>query len=252
MSQSNFVTYVTGKGDPNTGKWTDLQEFQFELEPGEFSLIWACIQIRALALTKAEEAFPNYVHPEPFNIGGINRTVEIGSAAAIMQGPLLVTSEENTNSPGMIKIIQKGERAGYTWRLHKESGLQAMASLGWLCDISKSRQPPITQATNDVTYSESLMPSNISVKENAAPSGYNKKQITLLQSTMEFMGKILDPIPDIKELWIGVPIVTFGEKIFKTTSKIFNSLPDLEDEERQKFEEMKNMAKATTAEPASE
>ena len=241
------VTYIAGEGNPETGLWQDLHEFRFQLSPGEFTLIWAAIQIRAKALKIAETNFQNYNHPEPFNIGGIKKTVEIGSAVEILEGKLLVTCDGTGQSEKLIKTLQKGEKTGYTWRLTEEAGLQAMASIGWFCDMVKARQPPITKATNDVVYLEDLMPTNTTVKKTEDPSGYNKKQITLMDSAVELMKLVLDPIPEIRSGWIGVPTVIFGQRIFKTTSKVFNSLPDLEEEERKKFDEMKAMAKAAAA-----
>lgn len=239
-----YVNYIVGEGNPETGQWTDLNEFRFELEPGEFTLIWAAIQVRAKALKAAEKVFVDYNHPEPLNVGGLKRVIQIGSAIPILEGQLLVTCVGTKDEPSLIEAIRKGERTGYTWRLQKEAGLQAMASIGWLCDVAKARQPPITQSTTDISYEESLLPSNVGVINEEAPTGYNKKQVTLMENAKEYMGKILDPLPEVKAQWLGVPIVTFGQKLFRTTSKIFGSLPDLEEEERKKFDEMKNKVKA--------
>jgi len=239
-----YVNYIVGEGNTETGQWQDLKEFRLELEPGEFSLIWAAIQVRTKALKAAEKVFENYNHPEPLNIGGLRRVIEIGSAIPILEGKLLVNCEGVKEEPSLLETIRKGERTGYTWRLREEAGLQAMSSIGWLCDVAKARQPPITQSTSDINYEADLLPSNIGVKHEESPTGYNKKQITLMENTREFMGKILNPLPEIKDLWLGIPIIIFGQKLFRTTSKIFGSLPDLEEEERKKFDEMKNKVKA--------
>ena len=245
-----FISYVAGEGDPRTGRWKDLSEFHFELEPGEFTLIWAAVVVRLRALRAAEKVFPNYNHPEPLNIGGMKRIVEIGSALPILEGPLLVACPHPADSEETVKMIVKGEKTGYTWRLREEAGLQAMVSIGWLCDVAKARQPPISQATSEVDYSLDLLPANMQLKQDEAPTGYNKKQTDLMNQTKKEMCRVIDHAPELKKPWIDIPVVPFGEKLFRTASKIFTSLPDLEEEEKKKFEEIR--AKAKAAEPAAE
>lgn len=243
---SKFVEYIAGEGDLQTGVWKDLREFRLELEPGEFTLIWASIIVRTKALEEAEKIFPGYRHPEPFNIGGRKKIVEIGSALPVLKGPLLATCNTPCDHPETIKMIQRGERTGYTWRLKEEAGLQAMTSIGWLCDVVKARQPPITQSTSDVSYEADLLPSNMQVKSEEATAGYNKKQITLMENTKAIMDRVLKDIPEVRTKWLDTTITIFGQNIFRTTSKIFTSLPDLEEEERKKFEELKEKAKEVT------
>jgi hypothetical protein len=239
-----YVNYVSGEGDVKTARWNDLNEFQMELEPGEFTLIWASGVVRQKALKAAEDVFPNYNHPEPLNIGGMKRIVEIGSALPILEGPILVTCPHPSNSEETVKAITKGEKTGYTWRLREEAGLQAMVSIGWLCDIAKARQPPISKNTSEIAYAADLLPTNMLVKEDEAPTGYNKKQADLMQEAKKEMLRVLGNIPELKAAWIDIPIIPFGEKLFRTASKIFTSLPDLEEEEKKKFEQIRAQAKA--------
>jgi len=243
-SSSPIITYVQGEPNAECTKWLVLDELRFELEPGEFTLIWAANNVRRVALEEAEKKFPGYSHKEVFNLGGERKVIGIGSATEVMGLPLLIGQKGAKDSPEIIKAIREDERLGQTlWRTPREVGLQLLASLGWFADLSKSGAPPISKNQSEVIYASDVFPSNIQITKEEAPSGFNEKQLGFLKKGKELMTQVLKGIESLEKTWIDISVLEFSYKVFRTTSKLYGALPDLEEEERKRLEELKELAK---------
>ena len=208
------------------------------------ALIYAAVCIRKKYLEGAEENFEGYRHPEPLKIAGKTKMVEIHNAVGILSKPLIVGMSHDTGSRDgnrEFSILLEQKPSLYT---SKETGLQAIASIGWLMDISKARPPEITTDNSSIDYEESLLPENLEVKEESAPSGYNKAQIELLQAAKDITSEVLVKCGALSNNYTRMGIVQFGHKVFKTYAKVFGSLPDPEEEERERFNAMREEAKA--------
>jgi hypothetical protein len=229
--------------DLKKGEWTDKNEWRFELETGEFPLLWAAMMIRLKYVGQAETTFENYKHAEVFNIDGKNRIYAIGSGLQTLREPLLInstykgdTEETRAHLAELVKTTQR-------WRMKKHVGEQAIASIGWYADITKARPPAITKEETTSVYQHALLPENMIPEEEKAATGYNKKQSKLLEEGRLIVVDLLRHLPNIQSEWDQMGIVVFGQRLSKLRDKVFASLPDPEEEERKKLEELQQKAK---------
>jgi len=195
-------------------------------------------------LRGAEENLKNYRHPEPLRIAGKTKMVEIHNAVTTMERPLIKGMTCKTGTKDAEREFAKLLEESPYLLTTKESGLQAIASIGWIMDVSKARPPEITTDTSSVDYEESLLPDNLEVKEESAPSGYNKSQVKLLEDTKKITAAALKHCGELGENYERMGVVQFGTKVFKAYAKVFGSLPDPEEEERERFNAMREEAKA--------
>lgn len=240
---SKPLEYICETKD-DSGNWNAINAFQWKLLEEEMAIVYAAVCIRKKHLEKAEANFPNYWHPEPLKIAGKTKMVEIHNAVGTLKKPLVAGMTQETGSKDgnrEFSILLEQKPALFT---SKECGLQALASIGWLMDVSKARPPEITTDNSSVDYEESLLPTNLEVKEESAPSGYNKVQIELLQSTKDIAAEVLAKCGGMSLAYSNMGIVPFGHKVFKIYAKLFACLPDPEEEERERFNAMREEAKA--------
>jgi hypothetical protein len=237
------LEYISEMQDKEGG-WNAINCFQWKFLEEEMAIIYASVCIRKKYLSEAEANFKGYRHPEPLRIAGKTKMVEIHNAVGTMDKPMILGMEHPTGSKDgnrEFSILLEQKPSIFT---SKETGLQAIASIGWIMDIAKARPPEITTDNSSVDYEEDLLPENLEVKEESAPSGYNKAQIELLQATKDITSEVLSKCGELSHSYNKMGIVQFGHKVFKTYAKVFGSLPDPEEEERERFNQMREEAKA--------
>lgn len=240
---SNSLEYICETKNAS-GNWDAINAFQWKILEEEMAVVYAAVCIRRKHLEQAEANFPNYRHPEPLRIAGKTKMVEIHNAVSTLKKPLVAGMTQETGSKDgnrEFSILLEQKPSLFT---SKECGLQALASIGWLMDVSKARPPEITTDNSSIDYQESLLPGNLEVKEESAPSGYNKAQIELLQSAKTIASEVLAKCGNMSLAYTQMGIVQFGHKVFKIYSKLFGCLPDPEEEERERFNVMRQEAKA--------
>lgn len=225
-----------------SGDWENVGEFIWRTPPEELATVYAAHQIRLKNLLEAEDNLKNYRHAEPLRIGGRTKIVDILSATSILKQPFLTTMQGETGSDKALTEIQNVLASSSEWRFKKEIGLQAIASIGWLSDITKARPPAITKDNSSTDYEEELLPDNLQIKEDSSPSGYNKQQAQILTEAQTLTIKALANCGPLHAKISDMTIVPYGELLFKTFSRIYTALPDPETEEREKFEEMRKKA----------
>ena len=234
------------------GGWVKAEEMIWRIPPEEVAVIFAAQTIRLRCMREAEANLKNYIHPEPMRLGGKIRQVEIKSGIDEMRAPFLKQMTKETGSPEAAAELAKILPAQAQWRLKKSSALQGLASIGWLGDVTKARPPAITKDTSSVDYEETLLPESLSVREEAAPSGYNKQQLATLEEAREIALAALAGCSSLKTAMESMGAVRFGELVFKTQSRLYGGLPDPELEERAKFEAMRAEAAAAAAAAAED
>lgn len=237
------LEYISEMQEKN-GNWNAINCFQWKMLEEEMAIIYAAVCVRKRFLSEAEANFKGYRHPEPLKIAGKTKMVEIHNAVSILEKPMVLGMEHSTGSRDgnrEFSILLEQKPSIFT---SKETGLQAIASIGWIMDIAKARPPEITTDNSSIDYEEDLLPENLEVKEESAPSGYNKAQIELLQATKDIASEVLLKCGELSQSYQKMGIVQFGQKVFKTYSKVFGSMPDPEEEERERFNAMREEAKA--------
>lgn len=227
-----------------SGDWVSVDEFVFRIPVEEMAVTYAAHCLRKRSLAEAEANLKNYIHPEPMKLGGKTRLVEIKSALNFIEQPLFATMTGETGSKKAMEEIQNELPKQAEWRMKKDMGLQALASVGWLASLTKARPPEITKDTSSFDYEPTLLPGNLEVAEEAAPSGYNKEQANLLKETKNLAAEALSKCGSLSDKLKDMSIVQFGELLFKVQSRLFNALPDPEAEERERFEAMRAAAAA--------
>lgn len=237
------LEYISEMQDKDAN-WTAINCFQWKMLEEEMAIIYAAVCVRKRYLTDAEANFKGYRHPEPLKIAGKTKMVEIHNAVGILEKPMVLGMEHSTGSKDgnrEFSILLEQKPSIFT---SKETGLQAIASIGWIMDIAKARPPEINTDNSSVDYQEDLLPENLEVKEESAPSGYNKAQIELLQATKDIASEVLSKCGELSNSYHKMGIVQFGHKVFRTYAKVYGSLPDPEEEERERFNAMREEAKA--------
>jgi hypothetical protein len=226
------------------GTWIDAQEFIWKLPHEEMATLYGSCCARLKHLEEAEENLNNYHHQEPLKIGGKTQVVEIHSGIPFLKQNFFKNKEGVTGTPKGNKTAQELFANTNQWRTTKDIGLQAITSIGWLMDVTKARAPDITTDTSSTDYSASLLPQNLSIKEEAAPSGYNNNQLNLLKETQKIAAEVLKNCGEKGEKMAEMGTIQFGNLVFKTYSRVWGNLPDPEEIERQRFEKMREQAKA--------
>jgi hypothetical protein len=225
-----------------SGEWVPVDEFIFRVPEEEMAVMYACHCIRYKSMEEAEANLKNYVHPEPMKLGGKTKIVEIKSALSIIKTPMLSNMTGETGSQTAMAELQKELPNHAEWRMKKECGLQVLASVGWLASLTKARPPELTKDTSSADYEVSLLPGNLEVTEESAPSGYNKGQADLLKKAKDITTDALEKCGVLAEKLSEMGVVQYGELLFKTHARVFNALPDPEAEERERFEAMRQQA----------
>jgi hypothetical protein len=232
----------------NKGEWVKKDILRWKLLEEEIAMVYAANCVRMNHLKEAEANLENYRHAEPLRIAGKTKMVEIHNAVEILERPFCVSMRAPTGTKQAHRELSQILSTARSVDTKKEVGLQTIASIGWLLDVTKARPPEITEDTSSVDYEETLLPDNLEVKEESAPSGYNKSQMELLQETKDILVQALTDCGDLSKHYDKMGIVLFGTKVFKTYAKVFSCLPDPEEEERERFNAMRDEAKAKEAE----
>lgn len=219
-------------------EWVRVDEFAWRTPPEDLAIAYAAHVIRKQSLTEAEANLKNYVHKEPMRLEGKLRTVKILSSGETLKKPFLATSRAEPGSKEAMEELQMAIPRNAEWRLNRDVCFQVIASVGWLTSLTKARPPDISRDTSEVDYQTQLLPGNLEVAEDAAPSGYNKEQVELLKRAQKLAAEALAKSGGLGEKIKNLPIVNFGEVLFKTFSRTFGSLPDPEIKEREAFEAM--------------
>jgi hypothetical protein len=244
---SKSLEYIPEEKNPQ-GEWVKKDILRWRLQEEEMAMLYAAVCIRMKHLQEAEENLKDYRHTEPLRIAGKTKMVEIHNAVATLAQPFSVAMKSKSGSPQSKKELSKLLSNSRTIDTKKEVGLQTIASIGWLLDVTKARPPEITEDTSSVDYEETLLPGNLQVMEESTPSGYNKAQMELLNEAKNIMSDVLEECGELSEHYRKMGIVLFGNKVFKTYAKVFGCLPDPEEEERERFNAMRDEAKAKEAE----
>lgn len=226
------------------GAWIETHEFLWKLPLEEMAILYAACCTRLSCLQAAESNLTHYRHLEPLRINGKTQIVEIHSGTPFLTLPFFKNKEGAIGSPQGISGAQDIFTNTTQWRSSKDVGLQAIASIGWLMDITKAKPPEINKDTSSTNYTETLLPTNLQIKEEAAPSGYNQNQLKLLKDTQNIAAETLKNCGEVGTSLKSLNITLFGNLVFKTYSRIWGSLPDPEEIERLRFEKMKEQAKA--------
>jgi len=241
VEEEKTIEYVHFRKNSHN-EWEEASEFLWRIPEDELAIVYGATCIRLDAMAEAEANLVNYHHPEPLRIAGKTKTVEITHALEVLKRPLLANMKHATGTPEAVielgGILQKSTQ----WWLKKEVGLQALSSIGWLMDVSKARPPALNKDDSATDYEESLFPKNLIVTEENAPSGYNDRQIALLKKTKGIAAEVLAPCGNTGKEYAEMGIVAFGQKVFKTYSRLFTCLPDPEEKERERFEQMRAAA----------
>jgi len=230
------------------GEWVPKDILRWRILEEEIAMVYAANCVRINHLKEAEENLKDYRHAEPLRIAGKTKMVEIHNAVGILERPFCITMKARSGTSQAHRELSHILSTTRTVDTKKEVGLQSIASIGWLLDVTKARPPEITQDTSSVDYEETLLPGNLEVKEESAPSGYNKSQMELLQEAKDVIIEVLKGCGDLSQHYDRMGIVVFGNKVFKTYAKVFSCLPDPEEEERERFNAMRDEAKAKEAE----
>lgn len=230
------------------GDWIPKDVLRWKLLEEEIAMVYASNCVRINHLKDAEANLKNYRHAEPLRIAGKTKMVEIHNAVSILERPFCVTMRAATGTSQAHRELAKLLSTSRTIDTKKEVGLQSIASIGWLLDVTKARPPEITQDTSSVDYEEKLLPDNLEVKEESAPSGYNISQMELLQEAKDIVVESLKGSGDLSKHYENMGIVVFGNKVFKAYARVFSCLPDPDEEERERFNAMRDEAKAKEAE----
>jgi hypothetical protein len=241
------LEYIPEEKD-SSGEWVKKDILRWRLLEEEIAMVYAANCVRISQLKDAEANLKNYRHAEPLRIAGKTKMVEIHNAVGILERPFCVTMRAATGTPQAHRELAHILSTTRSVDTKKEVGLQTIASIGWLLDVTKARPPEITQDTSSVDYEENLLPTNLEVKEESAPSGYNKSQMDLLQETKDIVVESLKGCGDLSKHYENMGIVVFGNKVFKAYARVFSCLPDPEEEERERFNAMRDEAKAKEAE----
>ena len=240
---AGHLTYVAEE-KRSDGTWEKVNAFQWRLEEDEMAVIYAACCVRMRNLREAEDNLKNYRHGEPLKLAGKTKVVEFHNAVGILEQPFCPRMKHGTGTKAGDEEFTKILAQSPVITTNSEIGLQALASIGWLMDVTKARPPEITTDTMSVDYQESLLPSNLEVKEESAPSGYNKAQIGMLEEARKKAVEVLRDCGDLAQSYEDMGVVKFGTKVFKAYSKVFGALPDPEDEERKRFEAIREEAKS--------
>lgn len=241
--KESAIEYIHKRKD-DKGNWVDVEEIIFKIPPEEMAVAYAAHAIRLKCLMEAESNLKDYCHREPMKIGGRTKTVEIRSALDILKLPLLKDMNYFTGSDQAVEELQSLLPVKSEYRAKRLNGLQLLASVGWLADVTRARPPSITEDKSSVDYEAELFPENLEVKEETVSSGYNKIQAEMLKDAQRISGCCLKNCGELKDRIECMTVASFGELVFKTYSRLFGALPDPEAEERARFEDMRKAAEA--------
>jgi hypothetical protein len=244
---AKLLEYIPEEKNTN-GEWVKKDVMRWRLLEEEMAMVYAANCVRITHLGDAENNLKDYRHPEPLRIAGKTKMVEIHNAVGILEKPFCLGMKASSGTKQGHRELSHILGSNRTLETSKEMGLQSIASIGWLLDVTKARPPEITQDTSSVDYEENLLPGNLEVKEESAPSGYNNAQMELLQEAKTIMVDVLKGCGELSSHYEKMGIVVFGNKVFKTYAKVFSCLPDPEEEERERFNAMRDEAKAKEAE----
>jgi hypothetical protein len=240
MSQPiDFVEYRKNEA----GEYIKVDELIWRMEAEEMAILYSAQCVRFRHLTPAEKNLKNYYHPEGLRIGGKTKIVEIHTAVPVLEMPFLTKMVHKTDTKAASEELAKLLPNSASWASKRDVGIQTIASIGWLMDVTKARPPDITKDTSNVEYAVDILPQNLDVKEESKPTGYNDGQIALLEEARGVATDVLKYCGN-KHKEIGeMNIVIFAQRVFKTYSKTFNALPDPSEEERKRDEAMREQAK---------
>ena len=241
MPEELTLEYIPQRETENK-EWVAVNQFIFRPPSEELAVAYAAQVMRLKALEEAEANLVGYLHQESMKIGGRVNTIEIQGATHIMKLPFLTTMDQPTGTPAAMAQLIKELPNKVEWRTEKEVGLQIIASVGWLGAITKARAPNITEDTSSIDYHLELLPHNIEVKDENAPTGYNKRQVTQLQEALNIVIEACSGSNTLHQQLSNMTILKFGELVFKTQSRLFNALPDPDAEEKAKFDAMRDAA----------
>lgn len=243
MEENRTLEFVAQRKNGD-GEWVKVEELIWRIPPEEMAIAYSAHCIRKRCVGEAEKNLVGFIHQEPMRFGGKTRIVEFHSAGIQMKAPFLYNMTAEPGTPESMAELKTLIPKHDEWRTTKETGLQILASIGWLSDVTKARPPAITKDTSAVEYLEDLLPGNLAVKEDTAPSGYNKRQVAVLTESKMICAEALEKAGSLHGMLKEMLIVTYGERLFKTQSRIYGALPDPETEERAKFEAMRAAAAA--------
>jgi hypothetical protein len=207
------------------------------------ALMYACSCVRLKHLSDAEGNLKNYRHSEPLRMEGKTKMVEIREGVSLLSKPLLIGMQGVTGSKEAHASINALLKRSTTWYSPQEAGIQIIASSGWVMDISKARPPDITKDTSSIDYTPTLLPSNLAVRDESAPSGYNQGQVAILEETRAVTRDVLQDVGDLHETYSTMGVVLFAQQVFRTHSRVLGCLPDPDDEERKRFDEAREQAR---------
>lgn len=237
------LQYIAAR-QKDDGSWIETQEFVWKIPPEEMAVVYAACCTRLKHLEEAEQNLKDYHHQEPLKIGGKTQMVEIHSGVPFLKQNFFKNKEGVAGTAKGLRSAQELLTNTSQWRTSKDIGLQAITSIGWLMDITKARAPDITTDTSSTDYSANLLPSNLAIKEEASPSGYNNNQLKLLKDTQTIAAEALITCGDKGKKMTEIGVVPFGNLVFKTYSRVWGNLPDPDEIERQRFDKMREQAKA--------
>lgn len=241
------LEFVPERRSPE-GDWVPVNEFIWRVPPEELAVAYAAHTIRRRCMVEAEANLKGYVHKEPMRLGGKIRTVKIMTAGVTLKKPFLSGMRGEPGSKEALEELKIAIPKNAEWRMPQDVALQAIASVGWLGAMTKARPPEISKDTSAVDYEESLLPQNLELAEDAAPTGYTKEQVGFLREAQNTAASALEKSGSLGERIKTMPVTTFGELLFRTQSRLFGALPDPETQEREQFEQMR----AAAAELASQ
>jgi len=239
--EPKLLEFVAERRTPE-GEWVPVNEFIWRIPPEELAVAYAAHSIRRKCMAEAEANLTGYIHKEPMRLGGKVRTVKIMSAHETMDKPFLsgmrgVPGSKESMDELKVAIPRSGE-----WRMEQDVGLQTIASVGWLGAMTKARPPEISKDTSAVDYEEGLLPQNLELSEDMAPTGYTKEQAGFLREAHGLATQALEKSGTLKDRMQNMSLTVFGELLFRTQSRIFAALPDPETQEREQFEAMRAAA----------
>jgi hypothetical protein len=220
------------------GDWEKVNCFLWRNPPEEMAIVYAAHALRGKYLKTAEKTHENYIHKEPTQVDGQKMTMKYGTAAEDLASPLLEGMRAPCTAPESLPEIQERLWRGSQWELKKDQGIQALASIGWLANVTKARPPAITQESTTIQYEESLLPTSMSVSEEVRASGYNEAQAAILEEARNLAANALEKCGKLAGRMRELRVGAFGELVFRTQARLFGALPDPDTEERAKFEAM--------------
>jgi hypothetical protein len=232
-------------------EWEEANEFVWKMPTDEMAILYAAYCIRLENMTIAENCLKNYIHMEPINIEGKMKNMGIGNAISILNEPFLKEYKTETgehvakgkpNTPEGEEELALALKNSTMWKTHKDPGLQIIASINWLTELNKVRTAEITKDNSVVEYDPRLLSKNMIITEEKAEEGYTAQQMQMLSKAKEITCSVLKYCGGTKEEYSAMNIKIFGQRIYKAFLRTFDSLPDPEKEEREKFEKIRQDA----------